>query len=100
MPIKKVLADNVKRLKEKEGLSNARMAKKCHVANGTIDRALRATGALDIESVTAIAAAFHLQAWQLLVPDLDPSNPFVICTISPEEQALYTRLKAAMKLTT
>lgn len=37
---------------------------------------LNASNAAGIDKVEAVARAFGLEAWMLLVPDLDPSDPF------------------------
>ena len=88
---------NLKTLKDYYHLSNAAMAKRAGVSNGTIGRAMLDRVALDLDTLQSIASAFHLQVWQLLTADLDPSNPPVICQISEAEQALYARLRVAMK---
>jgi len=75
------------------------MAQRAGVSNGTIGRAMLDRVALDLDTLQSIASAFHLQVWQLLTADLDPSNPPVICHISEAEQALYARLRDAMKST-
>jgi transcriptional regulator with XRE-family HTH domain len=97
MDSRKILADNLKTLKAYADLPNAKLAAKCGVSNGTISNALLAKNALDIDTLDAIAKAFHLSAWQLLVPNLEPRNPHHITNISESEAALYERLKNALK---
>ena len=97
MDSRKILADNIRTLKEYAGLPNAKLATKCGVSNGTISNALLAKNALDIDTLDAIAKAFHLSAWQLLVPNLDPRNPHHITNISDAEAELYARLKSVLK---
>jgi hypothetical protein len=40
--------------------------------NGVLDRIRRAEGACRIDSLAQLARVFGLEAWQILVPDLDP----------------------------
>ena len=96
MDPKDILAENVKTLKDRSGLGNLKLSKKCNVSEGTINRALKATGALDIDSIDAIARAFGLHAWQLLVPHLDPTNPHVVAELTSAERELYKKLSAAI----
>jgi len=96
MDIKSVVAGNLNRLKDEYKLTNLKMAKRCGVGEGTIARACNKQSAIGIDNLQAIASAFHLQAWMLLVPDLDPRNPYIISNITKEEKALYDRLRAAM----
>ena len=96
MDSKSILADNLRTLKAHSGLANLKLAKKCNVSEGTINRALRATGALDIDSIDLIAKAFGLSTWQLLVPGLDVSNPHVVASMTAAERELYKKLSAAL----
>lgn len=61
------------------------------VAQATIGRILRRETAADLDTVDALARAYHLMAWQLLVPDLDPANP-PINRLTQAERDLYQRL--------
>jgi transcriptional regulator with XRE-family HTH domain len=96
MDPKQILAQNVKLLKAYSGLANLKLAKKCGVSEGTINRAQKASVALDIDSIEAIASAFGLHAWQLLVPNLDPRNPHMVAELTTAERDLYRKLSAAI----
>ena len=99
MDIRKVIAENLKTLKANNQLTNLKMAKLCHVSEGTINRAMSGDVGVASDVLSQLAQGFGLHTWQLLVPNLDPSNPPLICQITPEEQALYARLRAALKTT-
>lgn len=43
--------------------------------NGVLDRIRRADSACRIDSLAQLAKVFGLEAWQMLVPDLDPKHP-------------------------
>lgn len=96
MDPKLILSSNLKTLKTSSGLPNLKLAKKCGVSEGTINRGLRATGALDIDTVESIATAFGLHAWQLLVPNLDLKNPHIVAELTTAEKELYLKMSAAL----
>lgn len=61
------------------------------VRKASIARIRAATVSTGIDVVGQIARCYDLQAWQLLAPGLDPTNPPVV-TISQTERDLYARL--------
>lgn len=91
-----MVAENIRVLKKHSGLSNIKLAAKCGVSEGTINRAMSGKTASQIDSIESIAAAFGLHGWQLMIPGLDPNQPHVIYNISEEEKALYDRLRNAL----
>ena len=97
MDIRKIIADNLKRLKTHHHLTNLKMAKRCHVSEGTINRAMSGEVGVASDVLATIAAGLGLEPWQIMVQNLDPANPPLIAKITPEEQALYDRLKAVLK---
>lgn len=46
-----------------------------------------------LEKLSALAAAFGLEVWQILIPGLDPSNPPVF-VMSSTEQRFYERMRS------
>lgn len=96
----KVLSQNLKALlKHGHGPSTQMdLAARSGIAQATIGRILRAETSATIDTVAKIAKAYGLEAWQLLVAGMAPHNPPVLRTISPEEQALYERLRGAAEL--
>lgn len=61
------------------------------VGEATIERMLKGTASVQIDSIEAVANGFGLQAWQILVPGLDPTNPPVYLT--PAERDMYNRFR-------
>lgn len=47
-------------------------------SNGTVGRMLKGNTSARIDAVAQVARVFGLQAWQLLVPNLDPDHPPVL----------------------
>jgi len=94
---RKVLADNLRRLLDSGSGPASQLAakRKSGVAQATIGRILSGKSAATVKTIESIAHAYGLSAWQLLVPNLDPSNPPVLRAMSKEEQDMYDRLRQA-----
>jgi hypothetical protein len=95
-----VLRQNINGLlRSKTGPSNpTALGKKAGVGQATIDRILSPEGVdARIETLEKIAGVYGLEAWQLLVAGMDPTNPPVLQPVSKAERALYDSLKAAMQ---
>jgi transcriptional regulator with XRE-family HTH domain len=93
-----VLAKNLKALMAHGDLNQTALGKKAGVAISTIGRILVEKHAPDIDTLSQIAQALGVTAWQIMVPRLDPSNPPVLQNASPEERELYERLRAAAEV--
>lgn len=61
----------------------------CKVGKSTVDRASRGETPLNIDAVDAIASVFGFDAWQLLVPGLQPSRPPALNAVSKAEEDIY-----------
>ena len=87
---------NIKRLidEQDEGIPT-RAARRCNMNQRTLDRFYKGERQPTLELVEQVARGYGLQAWQLLVPNLDASNPPVISAQTVEERELYARLKSA-----
>jgi transcriptional regulator with XRE-family HTH domain len=94
----KALMDKAKKDEQPDLYRQIRLGKRARVAQATIGRILSAEGEdSSIETVAKLASAFGLEAWQLMVAGMDPSNPPVLQPVSKEEQELYRRLKELAK---
>lgn len=47
-----------------------------------------------LETIAAIAEAYGLEAWQLLVAGMDPKNPPVLAPVTKEQKEFWARLRA------
>lgn len=96
---KAVLSDNLKRLMDRPGqeLTQAEVGKRGSIPQRTVGRIKNGEVEATLGNLQALGKAFGLQAWQLLVPDLDPSNPPMLRAMTDQERALYERLRAALK---
>ena len=91
------LADNVARLLDANGkMTQPRLAKKAGLDQKTIWRIVKKSNSTTLATISAVAAAFELQAWQLLVPGLQPNNPPVYA-MNKTERELYERIKDSAK---
>lgn len=88
------LSENLKALMkaDKQLTSDAKVAKKAGIDQKTVWRMVNEANSASIKSVSRVAAAFGLSAWQILVPGLDPNNLPVV-TMTEAERAFYARLK-------
>jgi hypothetical protein len=67
-----IVAANLMRLMaESEDLTTIKgLSERCGVSTGTIDRTRRAESAIGVDNLESVAAAFGLQAWQMLIPGI------------------------------
>lgn len=72
-----VLAENLERLMASslEFGTQPRLAAKAKIDQKTIWRIVHRQNEPSIDKVEKIAGVFGLQAWQLLVPDMEPTRP-------------------------
>lgn len=78
--------------------TQGQLKKKSGVAQSTIGRILSKEGEnARIETLDALAKAYGLEGWQMLVAGMDPENPPVLQPLSKEERGLYERLKSIAK---
>lgn len=95
-----VLAANIKRLQDANpGLdSSTKLGKRAGIGQRTAARVMaggQVSTGLDV--IESIAKAFDLEVWQILVPNLDPSNLPVICNPNGREKAFYEKLMELAK---
>lgn len=63
----------------------------------TVSRVLRAEVSVQLVTLEALARAFEVEPYQLLVPGLDPRNPQVLRRLSEAEERLYRALEEARR---
>lgn len=92
-PVAQVLWDNVSALMthhwQEENLN--KLARKAKIGAATAQRIKDRETAVRIDTVERVAMAFDLKPWQLLMPDLDPSN-VPVSMLSETEKKLYSKL--------
>jgi hypothetical protein len=77
-PARKVLSENAKKLapKHDDGKPNTtQFGMLTGLKVGGAQRILTGDASVGIDLVDRVAAHYHLDTWQILVPDFDPENP-------------------------
>lgn len=87
-----ILAANLRKLINHRGISASAVAGNSDAMKKQIQRALKASHSPTLDTVAALAAEFGLQPWQILIPNLDPSNPPVF-TMTRTEMDTYAKVK-------
>lgn len=95
----KVLGANLAALMaaHKELNSNPKLAKKTGLGTGTISRVRNGEVDVNLATLEQLAKAFHVETWQLLVPQMEPNNLPALQALSPQERRLYERLREVAK---
>jgi len=93
--VKEIVWENVQALmRARYGkINQKRFIEDSGVGNGTVTRIKNRRTSVGIDKVQQIAEAYGLEAWHLLMPDLDPNNPPL--SLTPAERDLYKRLAHA-----
>jgi hypothetical protein len=102
--VEQILAKNLKALMEanaRRGLgtqmavAEATRHKGAAIDQTTVSRILRAEVKVQLDTLEAIARAFEVEPYQLLIPGLNPKNPQILRSLSPTEERLYKALEEA-----
>lgn len=96
MPLKRVVAKNIRALMERAAARGEKslasqngLAKKAGVGQRTVGRIVEGTQEPGVDVVAAIAHAYGLSGWQLLVEDFDPNNPPILRIASEAERKFW-----------
>lgn len=81
-----VVADNVRNLKGEE--SATQLGKRSGVGRRTVDRLLESTHAATLDTIEALAKAFSVEPWQLLLKSY--RKPVVITERPRKENQIYS----------
>lgn len=89
--------ENLRKLMESDRqlASQPKVAASSRVAQTSIGRILRGEQSPTLDMVHKIAMAFGLEAWQMLVPDLEPDNPPITKQIDDRQRELLKRFRVA-----
>ena len=74
-----------------------RLAREAKVGPATAQRIKGQQTAVGIDVIQKVAACFQLEAWQLLVPGLDPTSPPTLLPMTHAERSFYTRMIQAAR---
>ena len=73
--MKKTIAENLKALEKVSKLNETQFAEKCKIHQRTYNRIVNMESMPKLDILEKIADANDLSVWQLLIPNLDASNP-------------------------
>lgn len=76
--------------------TQAAVGKACNIDQRTVGRILNKEHSPGLKQLEAIALAFDLLTWQLLVPNLDPKNQ-PVCEHTKVEHDLYKKLRTLVQ---
>lgn len=77
------------------------LAQHARVPQSTIGRLLRGEQSPTLDMVERLAQAFDLEPWQMLVPELDATNPPITKQIDDQQRQLWEKFRhAAQELAT
>lgn len=98
LPLRTVIAANVralrKQLKETQPQIAERAKARGYVLDqGTVSRVENKRLVPSIDVLEALAHGLDVEAWQLLVPAIDPKNPPVLRDATASERELWKRLR-------
>lgn len=97
-----VVASNVRALiddhyKESPNKPKA-LAKATGLSLSSVQRVLSAEAGASIDTLEAIANAFEISVYQLVLPNLDPGNPQVVSGATAAERSLYAAFRRGQSL--
>ncbi len=99
-PIRAVLAANLRALMSRQHPEMtehelARLAKRHggELSQSTVHRMLHGQTSCGVDHLATLAMVFELEPWQLLVPDLDPTDPPVLASVSKRLEAFQATLR-------
>lgn len=87
-----IVAANLRRMIESSQLSRRAWALERELDVKLIERITKGSNDITLGKLEEIAEALGLKAWQLMWPNLDPSNP-PEAPISEEDKAMLTKLR-------
>ena len=93
-----ILASNLKKLMASHTSlgTQAAVGKACGIDQRTVGRISNQEHSCGMNQLEAIAVAFDVLTWQLLVPNLDPKSP-PVCEFTKVERDLYKKLRTLVK---
>lgn len=95
---REIIAANLRKLMDKNRHSEGDVHRKTGLSQSTIGRTLKGETATTVDTLDALAKAYGLLSWQMMIDGLDISNPPTLKVLSSKEQEFYDKMKDAMKV--
>ena len=93
---RQILAENIKSILDRDGLSVRGFAMRHKLPQKQIDRIVKKENAVSLDTLDELADAIGVMSWQLLVVGLNTSEPPKIA-VTETELMLYQKLSNLMK---
>lgn len=97
MDLKKIIAANLKTLRDHLEMNQTAFAERCKMHQRTYGRIENAETWPHLEMIGQIAKECNLEAWQLLTPSFNPKNPPVLQEVAEKQKIIYESIRAAAK---
>lgn len=94
---REIIAANLRALMTKNEHSEGYVHRKTGLSQSTIGRTLKGETATTVDTLDTLSSFYGLHSWQMMLADLDISNPPALQVVSSKEKAFYDKMKAAMK---
>ena len=96
-PLTELFRANLEKLMKADRTLNSqpKVAAASKVAQTSVGRILRGEQSPTLDMVQALATAFDLEPWQMLVPDLEPGNPPITKQIDDRQRELWQQFRLA-----
>lgn len=101
---RQILSANLKALRDRNpkyssapAIERATAELGCKIGRSTVQRILDGTTPVNLDFVEVLANLFGMDAWQLLVPNLQPEAPPALRSVSQSEDQLYQKLRRVLE---
>lgn len=104
MDIRQILANNLEQLQARHKdlqstpaieRATAEMGEGKKISKTVIQQVQKGKTPFNLDDLQTLAELFGLDAWQLLVPQIDPEHPPVLTSVGETDRKMYERMKAA-----
>jgi transcriptional regulator with XRE-family HTH domain len=92
---REVFGSNLAALMLKHGHSQGFLHRATKLSQSTIGRALTGETSTTIDTIETISRYYDFEPWQMLIPNLDISNPPMLKEISDKEREFYEKIRTA-----
>lgn len=72
-----------------------KVSERSGVSKGVVERMTKAEANTGVDHLQGIAQAFGLEVWQLMVPNLEPTNAPVLQEVSERQKEMWKRIHDA-----
>lgn len=97
MKMRELISVNLLNLQKHAKVSQTAFAESCKIPQRTLNRITNMETTAKLEQLEKIAKANDLQVWQLLIHDLDVTNPLMLAKESESLKVLYKKIETAFK---